>query len=933
MTNILIVDDKPDSLELLGQFLISNGFNPLPAANGKLALGLLEKNHVELIISDILMPEVDGYMLCKKVKSEARWRNIPFIFYSATFTSEQDEAFAIKLGATKFIRKPAELNAFLQIIREVLQNRLEGKLNVAQLKFKEEKDVFRYYNERIVRKLEEKVTELEESEKRFRTLFENASEGILCVEIESQKIKYINPAFCHLLGYSERESLQLTARDIFPLSAHPLINREYEMLANRRKSMVQDIPCLRRDGSILYANFSLSRIIIDGLNCAVGFMTDTTETKKVNDALRRSEERLATAAQIAKLGYWNYDVAADLFTFDDHFYAIFHTTAAQVGGYTMKPERYARQFLYPEDQPLVAQEMSFALSTNDPHFTRRVEHRILYADGGIGWISVNYFVVKDAEGRTIQTYGVNQDITDLKAAEAQRDKSEQYFRSVWENSLDGMCLSDKKGIILMVNQAFCQIVEIAKEALIGQPFTVIYQDDHGIESLTSYVKKFKAGTMPKHFEKEMVLWNSKKVWLSVTHSYLETEPGSRALLTVFRNITDEKQKQVEEELLRSQLMQSQKIEAIGNLAGGIAHDFNNLLTVIQGHTQIMMLHSTENDPHYHDLKQVMNASTKAANLTRQLLLFSRKQAMEFKPINLNETVENMLKMIKRLIGETVKVETVLVKNAWNVEADEGNIEQVIINLIINSRDAMPAGGTVTIRTENIELSESDSLTIHHGKPGRYLRLSIEDTGQGIPAELLGKIFDPFFTTKEAGKGTGLGLSVVYGIVKKHKGWINVYSEVGRGTIFKIYLPITDKAVAEKNEPPKNIMPHKGQGERILIVEDNLEVLKFTCSILNQSGYVVLTASTAAQALAEFHKAHQKIDLLVSDVVLPDNNGALLADEILTHQPRLPVILCSGYAEDTIIKSIKANPQFHFIQKPYQAHALLELIYQLLHQPS
>jgi len=801
MLKILIVDDKHENLEMLDTFLRSNNYETCGAANGKEALEILETDVIDLIISDILMPEMDGYMLCKKVKSDARWADIPFIFYSATFTTRQDEIFAIKLGATKFVRKPMKPNDFLEIIQEIIQRRIDGNLEIAEYKFKNENDVFKVYNERIIKKIEEKVSELEESEK-----------------------------------------------------------------------------------------------------------------------------RLSNAMEIAKLGYWDYDVAEDLFTFDDHFYAIFHTTAEKIGGYTMTPQQYAEKFLHPDDQDVIGNEMRKAFETTDPDFSRQLEHRIIYADGGIGHISVHYFIEKDNQGRTIKTFGVNQDITERKRIEKELSLKEAQYRDIFEASNDGYLIFNLMGMIKEANSAACKIYGYSYQEMIRLTGKDIVSPDYQY-LFKKFVKEASAGHAFS-CESIDVRKDGSTFNVDVRGSALKFK-GEPHLLAVVRDITERKRMETEKGVLENQLLQSQKMEAIGNLAGGVAHDFNNLLTVIQGHAQLLMMKYSESDPDYYDLKQIVNASSRAANLTRQLLLFSRKQAMEFRPIDLNDTISNLLKMIKRLIGENINIVTVLEKSPWNIEADEGNLEQVIVNLVVNARDAMLAGGTLTIKTENLVLSEKDCQSIQHARAGRFLRFSIADTGQGIPVELIDKIFDPFFTTKEAGKGTGLGLSVVYGIVKKHNGWINVYSEVNRGAVMKIYFPASDKTIADIEEQRVSSNFHQGNGEKILVVEDDAEVLKFITAVLRQKGYVPITASTAAQALKQFKDEKEKIDLIVSDVVLPDKDGLQLAQEIISTHPKIPVILCSGYTEERIMQSIRMNKKFHFIQKPYPVQTLLDIVHSVL----
>jgi PAS domain S-box-containing protein len=391
----------------------------------------------------------------------------------------------------------------------------------------------------------------------------------------------------------------------------------------------------------------------------------------------------------------------------------------------------------------------------------------------------------------------------------------------------------------------------------------------------------------------------------------------------------------EAESIENQLLQSQKMEAIGTLSGGIAHDFNNLLTIIQGHAQLSMITMEESDPHYRDLRQIINASARATDLTRQLLLFSRKQAMEFVPVNLNQTVSNLLKMIKRLIGEDIEIRTELEPELWTIQADEGNVEQVIMNLSVNARDAMSEGGKITIKTENVYLSESEIKLIPESRSGQFIRCSIEDSGYGISPDVIQNIFDPFFSTKEAGKGTGLGLSVVYGIVKKHNGWINAYSEVGTGTIFKIYLPATSQKESEKTEEAISIPIEslRGNGERILLIEDEKGVRLFTSTALRKNGYLPIEADSGKNALAVYEAENGNFDLILSDVVLPDINGYQLIDALVKQGADMPAILCSGYTEEKIIRTIQDRSRFHFIQKPFTLRDIIELVYDCLHKES
>jgi|GEM_PF-948721 len=395
----------------------------------------------------------------------------------------------------------------------------------------------------------------------------------------------------------------------------------------------------------------------------------------------------------------------------------------------------------------------------------------------------------------------------------------------------------------------------------------------------------------------------------------------------FLDITERKKAQQNEERLRQELLQAQKMESIGRLAGGVAHDFNNMLTVIQGHSQMAMMRMDKSARYYNDLKQINKAAIRAANLTRQLLLFSRKQEAEFAPVNLNKTIQGLSKMLRRLVGEDITIQEKLEKDIWRVRADEGQIEQVITNLIVNARDAMTDGGEINVTTENVVINQKDEKDAKV-VPGQYVKLAIGDTGPGIDAKIINKIFDPFFSTKGPGRGTGMGLSVVHGIVKKHEGWIEVKSKPGKGTLFEIFLQVSTEKEKDQKEDDSFIEDLKGNGEGILVVEDEEDVLQYIARILDYHNYTVYEAINAEQAL-ELFKANKDIKLLISDVVMPDMSGDVLADKLKSKKKNLKVILSSGYTADRINKSTIRDRGFQFVQKPYNFNELLKNMKKLL----
>ena len=383
--------------------------------------------------------------------------------------------------------------------------------------------------------------------------------------------------------------------------------------------------------------------------------------------------------------------------------------------------------------------------------------------------------------------------------------------------------------------------------------------------------------------------------------------------------------------LEKQLRQAQKMEAVGVLAGGVAHDFNNLLTAIHGYTELAIAEVDEDSTLHNKLLQVQRAAERAATLTRQLLLFSRKQDIEKKPVNINTTIDDMLKMLFRMIGEDIAVETKFGEDIYNIEAEIGNIEQVIMNIVVNARDAMPEGGRLTISTENATLSEKDCRTMHNARPGEYIRVSISDTGTGMDEETLQHIFDPFYTTKGEGKGTGLGLSIVYGIVKQHEGWINVYSEPGTGTTFKIYLPAGESGKEQRQEETLRLADFRGDGQHILVVEDDDNMREWSAIALSENGYVVLEARDAEEALQVFGKNKDKISVVLSDVVMPGMSGFQLAEKLIAQKPEIKFMLSSGYTGERAQPEKIRDKGFRFLQKPYTMIQLLSVVKEALEE--
>jgi PAS domain S-box-containing protein len=541
-------------------------------------------------------------------------------------------------------------------------------------------------------------------------------------------------------------------------------------------------------------------------------------------------------------------------------------------------------------------------------------------DGTLFWESASISPVRDEQGVTTSYVAVKEDITDRKRAAEKLAKSEIYFRSLIENAQDVIVVIDAGGDLLFMSPAVERILGRPPEQFVGKnAFEFIHPEDAaGIQAALRRVVDDPElpQTVVFRFRHANGSWRT----LEGIGKLLAAEGSPRAVVNV-RDVTESR-------ALEEQLRQSQKMEAVGRLAGGIAHDFNNLLTTILGYAELAVGRLKPEDPSRLELSEIDKAAQRAGDLTRQLLAFSRKQVLELRVIDLNQVVSDTEKMLRRLIGEDIDLVVSLKQRLVSVRADAGQIGQVLLNLAVNSRDAMPNGGKLTIETSVVELDESYSTFHFDVPPGRYVLLAVSDTGTGMDAKTLSHVFEPFFTTKEAGKGTGLGLSAVYGVVKQSGGHVSVYSEPGVGTTFKVYLPRVEDA-PEKNRAPAVHAALVGGTETILVVEDEEAVRRLTCRSLEAQGYEVLPAASASEALLLLEKHAGEIHLLITDVVMPDVSGRELARSAAPLRPLMKVLFMSGYTDNVIVHHGVLDAGTAFLQKPFTPRSLAQKVREVL----
>jgi PAS domain S-box-containing protein len=535
---------------------------------------------------------------------------------------------------------------------------------------------------------------------------------------------------------------------------------------------------------------------------------------------------------------------------------------------------------------------------------------------------------RDLEKRVHErTEALESEIAERRKTESILHETYSQLHTLIQAIPDVIQFKDPHGKIQIFNRAFAKFVGMKHYDILGKTDAEVFSAEVAEYWKKTDIEAVAKRKMSRPDEHTFVL-NQKTMVFSTTKAPLFDESGKiLGLLAVSRDITEQKEADDERRRIETQLLQAQKMEAVGILAGGIAHDFNNLLTAIIGSAEMGLRNLREGDPLYYDLFEIQRAGERAADLTRQLLYFSRKQHMQFKKIVLNQLIEGLFKMFHRLIGEDITIYTELSPDLWPLEGDTGTLEQVIMNLAVNARDAMPGGGSLTLKTENFECREAcDPLSLE-SKPGKYIHLSAADTGTGMDRETQQHIFEPFFTTKAVGKGTGLGLSVVYGIIKQHGGWVNVISQSGAGSTFHIYLPAKLDKSEEKpfSQDGDTVLDVKGRGECILIIEDEMRLSQFLRRALEENGYEVFLANNAHEAQDVFNREKGRFDLVLSDVVLPGKGGLELMEVFRSRRPELKVLLSSGYTDYKNQWPMIQEKGYRFLQKPYNLHELLRTI--------
>jgi len=641
--------------------------------------------------------------------------------------------------------------------------------------------------------------------------------------------------------------------------------------------------------------------------------------KRAEEALRESEERYRTILENIEDGYYEVDLPGNFTFFNDPVCRLFGYSKDELMGMN------DRQYTDREHATKLYQTFNKVYRTGEP--SKGFDWEIIRKDGTKRYIEASISLLKNPTGQPTGFRGIVRDITERKRAEEALKESEEKYRLLVENAAEAIFVA-QDGMLKFANHNTTEMIGYSKEELTSKPFQEFIHPDDRELVLDRHLKRLKGQELPSVYPFRIVIKSKNVKWVELNAVRI-TWQGRPATLNFLSDITERKRTEEEMIALQEQLRQSQKMEAIGQLAGGIAHDFNNLLTVIKGYSQLSLLDLKESHPLWGNIQEIHKAAQRATDLTRQLLAFGRRQILDLKVLDLNTLLKDLDKMLRRIIGEDIELVTLLEEALGRVKIDPGQIEQVIFNLAVNARDAMPSGGKLIIETTNIELNK-EYADAHIGViPGGYVRLSVSDTGFGMSREVSEKVFEPFFTTKDKGKGTGLGLSTVYGIVKQSGGNIWVYSEPGHGTTFKIYLPRVEEELDNLHVREEPECLPRGS-ETVLLVEDEREVRLLAHRLLGQQGYRVLEAPNGEEALhvAQEH-AGEEIHLLLTDVVMPQMGGKELADQLKILRPNIKVLYVSGYTDNAIVHHGVLDPGTHFLQKPFSQETLSHKVREVL----
>ena len=961
---VLAVDDMPDALELLSVLLRESGYRVLTASDGQEGFEVAQAEHPDLVVSDVSMPRMDGIEMCRQMREHPELRETPVLLVSANRKDSESVVEGLKAGADDYLEAPYDPMLLVTKVARLIECKRAEKA----LRESEE----RYHA--FVANCSEAVWR-----------FEVGEPVPVDLPVDAQVEQFYrhgflaecNDAMAQMYGLTRAEELiGLTLARLLPPSdprnvayLRDFIESGYRLID--AESQEQD-----REGRTKCFLNNLIGIVEGGkLRRAWGTQRDITERKRAEQELSRSEERYRDMVENAHDIIYSHDLEGN--------YTSINKAGERITGYTREEalklnlaKTVAPEYLEKAREMLARKLAGEKVTAYDLELLAKDGRRIA--------VEVNTRLVYQDEV-PVGVQGIARDITERRRAEEMLRQADRRAVEEYERLLDrlsnlaltfgaardlqtiyrGLCdftlsltpsyalvicrydeaRGVREGVYFYMNGVELENPEVGEMPVRSGPAGRVIQSGTAM-IFNDYLRQIgeSGSAVNVGFEVDndeprsaliapMAIMGRVVGTIEVQSHQLGAYTREHATaIQMAANLAANAIENVRllelEREKGEQLRQAQKMEAVGKLAGGIAHDFNNLLTAITGYSELTLRRLRAEDPLRRNVEEIKKAGERAASLTRQLLAFSRKQVLQPKVLDLNAVVSDMEKMLRRLIGEDIELRTALAADLGSVKADPGQIEQVLMNLAVNARDAMPQGGNLIIETENVYLNEGYATRHIAVKPGPYVMLAVSDTGEGMSEETQSRIFEPFFTTKEVGKGTGLGLSTVYGIVKQSGGNIWVYSEVGEGTVFKIYLPRVDEAAQEYKPGPEAQESLDGT-EVILLAEDDERVRGLVREVLEGYGYRVLEAEGGSAALSVSERHEGPIHLLLTDVVMPKMSGRELAIRLARVRPEMKVLYMSGYTDESIVHHGVLDAGTPFLQKPFEAEALARKVRELL----
>ena len=641
--------------------------------------------------------------------------------------------------------------------------------------------------------------------------------------------------------------------------------------------------------------------------------------RRTEAALRESEERLNRAQEIAHLGSWELDLVKNRLIWSDEVYRIFGLEPQEFGA---TYEAFL-EAVHSDDRAAV--DAAYSGSLMEGRDTYEIEHRVVRKSSDeIRLVYERCQHLRDATGRIVRSFGMVHDITNRKRADEALRESEEKYRSIVEDMPAMICRFLPDGTLTFVNREYCRYFAREDHELIGENFfQFVPKDEH--EQVRNHFKSLSAAAPVVTYEHKVQAPDGAIRWQRWTDRALLDQRGRVVeYQSIGNDITERKLALAEKAELERQLQQAHKMEAIGTLAGGIAHDFNNLLQAVLGYAQVLLSAKTEDHPDCSKLRTIVSAAERGAQLVRELLTFSRSMESDRRPLNLNQEVLTLSTLFKGTFPKMIKVELDLAENLATINADPAQVEQVIMNLAVNARDAMPKGGKLIIRTENVTPDEEFSRLHPEAIPCDYVSLTVTDTGHGMDEETLARIFEPFFTTKEFGKGAGLGLAIVYGIVKSHKGLMICSSQTGKGTTFKVYFPQAEGQTQQEQSANIDAPLERGT-ETILIVDDEEMIRDLWLEMGGNAGYRVIAAADGESALELYRKEKDRVGLIVLDLMMPGMGGIRCLEELRRINPKARILVASGHIDGEFMKQAMSLGAKGHISKPFDLSRTLKAV--------